>query len=419
MPTTPLANGNANSFFIAEVRRILRDQAAWFTDSIPTDGTNGVVNVAGSKPFRLQRAPIVTAGAVVTAPPAVNSGITTWTPTYNATDAAPPAPSISDAGVTGTLAAGTYQAWYTYVYPGGETIPGPLSTALTIVAGHGIQTATIAVTPATATAIRTYLLPTTGAASIGGFLVQDAIAGSYGGRIFNAPANGTGVVGIVPDTGEVIFPAAPTSGTLSATYQTFRYSDTQIVDALTEGLKSLWPQIWQEQSDTSLTPTPYAFEYTLPVIFNDPRVEILRIEIRDPNVIVIPYRQVERYDRVSQNTIQLTDLRYSPAGNIRISYNAPYGALSDTEPQVQHLPVYYALGRLLADQEAMRSRQDELVPLVGEGGSQSGVAQQTSTYWFSLYEREKQRFARPLPLRSLKQFEGWSYGSKVPWKTSL
>jgi hypothetical protein len=84
-----------------------------------------------------------------------------------------------------------------------------------------------------------------------------------------------------------------------------------------------------------------------------------------------------------------------------------------------HLPVYYAVGRLLADQEAMRSRQDELVPLVGEGGSQSGVAQQTSTYWFSLYEREKQRYARPLPLRSLKQFDGWSYGSKVPWKTSL
>jgi hypothetical protein len=311
MPTTPLANGNANSFFIAEVRRILRDQAAWFTDSIPTDATNGVVNVAGAKPFRLQRAPVVTAGAVITG-------------------------------------------------PGGSPV-----------------------------------------------VVYDV-----------APAS-SAQVEIVSDTGEVIFFTAPASGTLSATYQSFRYSDAQILDALTEGLKAMWPQIWQEQSDTSLTPTPYAFEYTLPTVFNDPRVEIVRIEIRDPNVIVIPYRQVERYERVSQNTIQLTDLRYSPAGNIRISYNAPYLLLSDPEPQVMHLPVYYAVGRLLADQEAMRSRQDELVPLVGEGGSQSGVAQQTSTYWFSLYEREKQRYARPLPLRSLKQFDGWSYGDRVNYRTRL
>ena len=297
---TPAPNGNPDAFFINEVRRILRDQPAWFTDSLPTDGTNGVVNVAGSKPLRLQRAPVVRSGAVITAP------------------------------------GGTY----TVVY---DVAP---------------------------------------------------IAGQ---------------VEIISDTGEIVFNTAPASGTLSATYQTFRYADQQILDALIEGLKSLWPEIWQEQTDTSLTPAPYLFEYTLPAAFNDPRVEILLVEIRDPNIFVLPYKEVDRYTRSGLTTLFLADLAYSPAGNIRITYNAPYILLSDTEPQVQHLPVYYAIGRLLADQEAARSRQDELVPLTGEGGSQSGVAQQTSSYWFSLYEREKARFARYIPSASTKYFKHWSY----------
>jgi hypothetical protein len=211
---------------------------------------------------------------------------------------------------------------------------------------------------------------------------------------------------------------APVVGTLSATYQSIRYSDTQILDALKEGLQAMWPEIWQEQIDTSLTPTPYAYEYTLPTVFNDPRVEILKVEIRDPNVIVVPYRKVFRYTRVSQQILALTDLLYSPAGNIRLHYNAPYGALSDTEPQVMHLPVYFALGRLLADQEAMRSRQDELVPLTGEGGSQSGVAQQTSSYWFALYEREKRRFAREVPSGATRVFDDWSYSIHQPYSTT-
>src|SRR5207302_10902381 len=60
-------NGNPDSFFIAEVRRILRDQPVWYGESQPTDNTTGAL-VAGSKPFRLQRAPVIKAGVAITAP---------------------------------------------------------------------------------------------------------------------------------------------------------------------------------------------------------------------------------------------------------------------------------------------------------------------------------------------------------------
>jgi hypothetical protein len=273
--------------------------------------------------------------------------------------------------------------------------------------------------PTNVTSVRYYLLPVSAASSTGGFVGNlTPVGGVTSTLTLSSGGNGTLNVAINSDTGEIIFPVAPVVGTLSATYQSIRYSDTQILDALKEGLQAMWPEIWQEQIDTSLTPTPYAYEYTLPTVFNDPRVEILKVEIRDPNVIVVPYRKVFRYTRVSQQILALTDLLYSPAGNIRLHYNAPYGALSDTEPQVMHLPVYFALGRLLADQEAMRSRQDELVPLTGEGGSQSGVAQQTSSYWFALYEREKRRFAREVPSGATRVFDDWSYSIHQPYSTT-
>src|SRR5438105_14704547 len=63
----PANNGNTNAFFIAECRRILRDQPVWYGESQPTDGASGSL-AAGSKPFRTQRAPILTVGAVLTAP---------------------------------------------------------------------------------------------------------------------------------------------------------------------------------------------------------------------------------------------------------------------------------------------------------------------------------------------------------------
>ena len=300
MATTPAPNGNPNSYFFSEVRRIIRDQPVYDNESIPTDGVNGVISSTG-KPFRLRRAPIWVGGSV----PVVSAPGGPWTAVFD-----------------------------------------------------------------------------------------------------TAPA--AGQVEIVSDTGEVIFNSVPASGTMTITYQFVRYSDQELLDALTEGMRHMFPEIWQMQIDTSLAPSVVNWEYSLPAIFNDPRVELLRLEVRDPNIQILPYRDYDRWSRISLTTLQFFDLgAFSPAGNIRISYNAPYQALSDIEVGAEHLPIYFAAGRILADQESSRTRQDELVPLTGEGGSAPGVASNIGEYWMTLFERGKARLARPLPTRTMHEPPSW------------
>lgn len=59
--------GQPDSWFIARVRKILRDTPVWVAENIPTDGSKGALT-AGSGPFRLQRSPVVGSGVVINAP---------------------------------------------------------------------------------------------------------------------------------------------------------------------------------------------------------------------------------------------------------------------------------------------------------------------------------------------------------------
>src|SRR6267142_6387906 len=58
--------GDADVYFINRVRRALRDQPVWFQDPFTTDGVKGSVTVAGSSPFRLKRAPVVSGSVTMT-----------------------------------------------------------------------------------------------------------------------------------------------------------------------------------------------------------------------------------------------------------------------------------------------------------------------------------------------------------------
>jgi hypothetical protein len=399
---TPNPNGNPDSFFINWIRRKLRDQPAGFAQTIPTTGTDGVLIVAGAKPYRTQRAPILIGSVVLSAPSPANAGITGYGAVYSTVGVAPPAPVVADGGAGGALAAGTYQMFWTYVYAAGEGPPSPLSNAVTIVANHLLQTqAIVGLVPVTAIGIRTYLLPTSAAASVGGYLgFQDPLnpPTGYGGRSFNAAGNGILAVLINPDTGEIIFPAAPAAGNLSITYQATRFADQQVLDALKDGMQAMYPTIWQLAFDTSLIPSPVFYEYTLPAVFADMRVTLQNVELRVPNITVIPYKRYKRWSRPNPLTLAFMD-RFSPAGTIRLSYNAPYSTLSDVDPVAMHLPCYYAMSLLLKEQEAMRTRATEMVPVTGEGGSKSGDATATSRDWKDLFDAELDRLGRPSPNR--------------------
>src|SRR5205814_271928 len=159
--------------------------------------------------------------------------------------------------------------------------------------------------------------------------------------VYNQVPVGADVVNIQTDTGEFYWATPPETGkSILVTYQAFRYSDQQILDALMDGLQEMWPEIWLPATDTSIIFTPSFTEYTLPGQFNDPRVEIMKLEVQPPSGILISLT-TGKYDR--QGLTNLIMSRGWPAGSIiRITYNAPYSTLGSLEGQVAQLPIYYA-----------------------------------------------------------------------------
>ncbi len=87
----------------------------------------------------------------------------------------------------------------------------------------------------------------------------------------------------------------------------------------------------------------------------------------------------------------------TPGSNVRITYLAPYLTLSDLEPQVQHLPIWYAKGKLLMDKEVLRSRYDMGPVAQNEQQNPPGTSQNAGIYHMQQFERELDRLARPMP----------------------
>jgi hypothetical protein len=215
--------------------------------------------------------------------------------------------------------------------------------------------------------------------------------------VYNTTPSGA-QVNVNTDTGEFNFVNAPAGGqAILVTYQAFRYSDAQILDALKEGLAEMFPEIWQPATDTSILFTPSFTEYTLPPQFNDPRVNPISVEILPPAGILVAI-PTGRY-RI-QGLTNLVITRGWPAGSIvRITYNAAYTTLADLEEQLSALPVYYACYRLLMDQETMVTRANDLVAQTGEGKAQPEQSSATDQLWLNRFTNLRTRMAMPLPNR--------------------
>jgi len=216
-----------------------------------------------------------------------------------------------------------------------------------------------------------------------------------------------GHVNIKTDTGEVIFPAAPAVGTLAVTYQSVRFGDPQVLDALTEGLNMLFPEIWNPNVDsTSIPLSPVQLEYALPLIFRDQRVTITDVELQPPSGILRSYRTSQWRGRADtlKPTLIFTSLK--PAGQQMIgtcviSYSGPFSTLAQVPTIAQYLPVYYAIAKLLMDQEVMRGRSDDLPAQTGENASPAGGALNTASYWMERFYFETARLNIGEPARRL------------------
>lgn len=210
-----------------------------------------------------------------------------------------------------------------------------------------------------------------------------------------------GHVNIISDTGEVVFNTAPAQGTLAVTYKHTRFSDLQVTDALLEGMNMLWPEIWNPVTNTTqINISPTQFEYALQSIFGDQRAIILEVEYSPPSGFIRYYRTSLWRTTEDINNPALIFTKLPPISSIvRITYCTTFPSLGSVPTQVQHLPVYYAIARLLADQEVMRSRADDLQALTQENASPAGTSLAAAAYWLQRFMEQLNKFALDMPAR--------------------
>ena len=212
-----------------------------------------------------------------------------------------------------------------------------------------------------------------------------------------APA--TGQVQVNYDTGELTFFAAPAlNDVIQYSYQSCRWRDSDILTGLYAGLRAMFPHVGKTYIDTSIQIQVNQWDYTLPSWFNDPRARIFSLEIADPYIPTEPFRPAPPgFKRVGLGQIHLPwSQAYSPVAQLRITGWGPYLRLGDLEPQLYHLPIWYALGTLLPKQEAKRIREDTLVPLAQTGGVQPSLQLQTGDYYARRFEQELERLGRTM-----------------------
>lgn len=241
------------------------------------------------------------------------------------------------------------------------------------------------------------LLISTAAPPVGGWVVDYDVVGDI-------PI--AGHVNVITDTGELVFPtlSVPAAGTVAVTYKHWRYSDNQVTDALLEGLNMLWPELWNPVTNTTqVAISPTQFEYPLQSLFADQRAIILEVEYSPPSGFIRYYRTSlwRQLEDIANPTLIFSEL--PPISSIiRITYCTSFPSLAAVIPQAQHLPVYYAVARLLADQETMRSRADDVpAQSPGEYVAPAGTALSTAAYWLERFTEQLGKFGLDLPARRL------------------
>jgi hypothetical protein len=147
--------------------------------------------------------------------------------------------------------------------------------------------------------------------------------------------------------------------------------------------------------DTSIQINVLQWDYALPIWAQSPHAQISKVEYQDPYITVEPWRPLEPWYRVGYTQIHIPQSqRMSPMGRLRITGWGPYLSLGDLEPDLYHLPIWYALSVLLPKQESKRIRETQMVPLAQEGGQQPGLLTQTGDYYARRFDEELKQKSR-------------------------
>lgn len=244
-------------------------------------------------------------------------------------------------------------------------------------------------------------------------LVRDNSAAQNYTVIISGTPSSTQVL-VNHDTGEIQWATAPTTGhIIQLSYQAVRWSDLSILTALYAGLRAIFPASGKTYTDIEIPIQVNVWDYALPIWFQDPRSRLLSIEIADPYIPTEPFKPAPPgIRRVGLTTLHLPwSQSYSPTARLRLSGWGPYLALGDLEPQLYHLPIWYALGTLLPKQEAKRIREDTMVPLTQAGGQAPSLQLQTGDYYQRRFEAALAVLARtPGPGPSLPMSTSYQAG---------
>lgn len=231
--------------------------------------------------------------------------------------------------------------------------------------------------------------------------VQVGIGGVTQNIVNSRDAIPGGSVYLDYDTGLMIFPAAPPAATNNVTINKsrVRWRDSSILAALYGGLRSLFPDLFKDAVDTSITMATNQWVYPLPSDFWDPRIHIKRVTMQEVPSSTNQPKNFGTFNRIGADQIQVQSSQgFSPGSILGIEYQGPYRSLSELEPQAYDLPLWYAAAQLLGFKEAQRTRIDGQTVASESSANPTGYQQNTGAWFMAQYRQLRQQLARPMSM---------------------
>lgn len=180
-------------------------------------------------------------------------------------------------------------------------------------------------------------------------------------QIIEVPTPTNGEVFVDFDTGRMIFgtPPAAEDNNILVLKNTARWRDSTLKEALMDGVRNMYPKMGKIATDESLSIAVLQWDYPLPSIFNDANLRITGVGIREIPASSNYFRPLSGWEQIGNTTLRVPPSQgFAPGATIQLTYEAPYGSLSEVEQKAQMLPIWYAAGMLLGFKDAKRQRVD-------------------------------------------------------------
>lgn len=209
------------------------------------------------------------------------------------------------------------------------------------------------------------------------------------------------------NTGRLVFGTAPAIGTGNVVVSKNQVDrrDATFKRALVMGLHAMYPKVWGNNVDTSITMQTNVWDYPLPIAFlSDARIFITNCEVQAiPQGGPVPFRRQRAWEQIGNSTIKILDSQAFPPGStLRIQYAGPYSDLTQVPAREANLPILYALGMLLGTKEIQRARSSAVSATADGSASPPGTAQNAGTWFIRQFEAELVRCSRPIPMAPVK-----------------